>query len=147
MVSLDSRNPHLILDLGGSASFGRDSLNTVRLDGKDISHNHARVFYDPYAHEKGISLSHSPWIIEDNSSNGVFVNFVKVGKGKTVGLKHGDLVWFSKLALKTQPRTSAHAYVFQISSLIPSKTLRLPPSWKAVGSLKVDHDTKIEDDE
>ena len=129
LVSLDSRNPHVVMNRGGAVSFGRDPQCTVVLAGSEISHKHARVFYEPDLDETGItSLSQTPFVLQDLSSNGVFVNFQKVAKGNQCRLKHGDLIWFSKLACKT-PKSSSHAYVFQVTSKLPQKTVRVPP-WK-----------------
>ena len=124
LMSLDHKNPHVTLNPGGSASFGRDALCTVILNSKDISHRHCRIFYDTDLHEDGLAKGHTPFMLEDLSSNGVFVNFEKVGKGEKVRLRHGDLIWFSKQAVKHH--TSAFAYVFQISSLVPRDTVRVP---------------------
>merc|ERR1711916_48673 len=102
LVSLDTRNPHVIMNPGGAASFGRDPHCTVVLNGADISRKHARVYYEPDLHDLGITADlKTPFVLQDTSSNGVFVNFQKVTKGNVRRLQHGDLVWFSKAACKT----------------------------------------------
>ncbi len=55
LLSLDTRNPHISMDRGGCVSFGRDETSTIILDGKDISHRHARIFYEPEFDAEGIS--------------------------------------------------------------------------------------------
>ena len=131
LLSLDTRNPHICMNRGGGASFGRDTTSTVVLDGKDISHNHARIFYEPDYDAEGVTDDLlTPWVLEDLSTNGVFVNFVKLGNGARHRLKHGDAIWLSKLACKT-PKTTNHAFVFQVTS---TKMAVAVPPWDVLKS-------------
>ncbi len=133
LLSLDTRYPHISMDRGGSVSFGRDETSTLVLDGKDISHRHARIFYEPEFDAEGITADLvTPFVLEDLSSNGVFVNFEKVGNGQRRRLKHGDAVWMSKLACK-RPKSTSQAFVFQV---LPSReTINVPP-WDLLKSGK-----------
>jgi hypothetical protein len=55
----------------------------VVLGSRDCSSEHARVFYDVDLPAEIGADGSTPYVLEDKSSNGVFVNFVKLGKGKT----------------------------------------------------------------
>jgi hypothetical protein len=119
LLSLDARNSHVLLGRCGSISFGRDGTSTVVLEDKDISHRHARIFYDPEFDAVRIADDlKTPFVLEDRSSNGVFINFEKLGRGRRHRLRHGDTVWMSKLALKTP--TTQNAYVFQ---MVPARNV------------------------
>jgi hypothetical protein len=125
LLSLDTRNPHVGLERGGGLTFGRDTDCTLVLTGKDISHHHARIFYEPEFDQEGITSDLlTPFVLEDTSANGVFCNFEKVGNGQRRRLRHGDALWFSKLSCKN-PKSTNHAYVFQVS--MNRKAIVVPP--------------------
>ncbi len=115
LVALDGSIPNCELREGARVSFGRDPLCTVVLADVTVSHLQCRI-----------KCKNGEFWLQDFSTNGTYINMKKVGKENRVQLQHGDTVWLSKAVLKTLPKTTRMAYLFQRYDGVASQTIYFP---------------------
>eukprot|EP01102_Stenamoeba_stenopodia_P017307 TRINITY_DN6185_c0_g1_i1.p1 TRINITY_DN6185_c0_g1~~TRINITY_DN6185_c0_g1_i1.p1 ORF type:complete len:610 (-),score=108.48 TRINITY_DN6185_c0_g1_i1:60-1889(-) len=110
LCSLDSNTASNVEFTTDVIQFGRhkDFAPECRFSDKRISLKHCKIWKDV----TGV------WI-EDTSSNGTYVNGVKIGKGKKVQIQHGDEV--SLASAPEKPNQTNIRYMFQNAEIIKER--------------------------
>ncbi|CEO96321.1 Protein kinase domain containing protein [Plasmodiophora brassicae] len=92
--------------IGNPISFGRHPNCDVRIDNPAVSGAHFRI-----AREMNPSTGQNLVFIEDTSTNGTFVDDLKIGKGKRVVVTHGsEVTLIPPNKDGTRPRISFHVF-------------------------------------
>lgn len=144
LVSMDSDVVSFNLDVDKTMTIGRKSSCAVVLHDPTVSSVHCKIFYDDsvpmgsvkaeavVAHaqqqqaaqgwskstnmEGEVFYGASNFWIEDMSSNGTFVNMVKLGKGTKARLCHNDVISLCRPEQKRKTKGTKLTWLFQLVS-------------------------------
>jgi pSer/pThr/pTyr-binding forkhead associated (FHA) protein len=116
-LSDPGRSPIGPLPSGQGFTIGRNETSDLSIQQAVVSAVHCKIFVRPSAAAASVGVCVT---LTDLSSNGTFVNGVKVGKGKDAEVKVGDVIQIAK------PRGNDQDYAarFKLLNILPSSSRR-----------------------
>ncbi|KAF9023946.1 Pkinase-domain-containing protein [Hymenopellis radicata] len=84
-----------------------DTLNDVLFPGFKVSNEHAEIRWD------GIDGDQSCVVVRDKSSNGTFINSVKIGKGQSSVLYEGNEIAFGNVSPQAPESMEDYRFIFR----------------------------------
>ncbi|KAH0459296.1 hypothetical protein IEQ34_012110 [Dendrobium chrysotoxum] len=99
-------------------SIGRCVEDRFQINSISISANHCKIYRERGTHTEGKADSSTPFAVylRDTSTNGTYVNWVKLRRSSKVRLTHGDIVSF------VSPPLGDNSYVFVYREVPSSST-------------------------
>jgi hypothetical protein len=139
LISMDSDLASIDLTLESQITFGRKPSCTVQLNDLTVSGKHCCIYYDDKVPMGSFVDPHGaspPWTpgratttrgetfygasnfwVEDLSSNGTYVNMVKLGRGNRARLCHHDQIALSTTEAKRGTKCTKNTFLFAIPHL------------------------------
>ena len=112
LTSLNATHPHILIE-ADKHTFGRVDNNSTIIPDKRLSSNHCTL-----ERQKKDNGDYT-YFVYDTSSNGTYVNDMKIGKGEKKEIQNGDTIQL--LSAKLVSPTEVIAYVFTLTDVQSSQ--------------------------